>query len=239
MAGIGNLSKLILTRHGESENNERHVIGGDSNLSTTGELYARALPAALLARLQQGTAAESRVSVWTSTLRRTIQTARNLPYNPISRWKALDEINAGTCDNFTYEDISDMFPQEYEARKRDKLGYRYPSGESYLDVIARVTPIVEELQKQTGCLVIVGHQAVIRCLLGIILGLPSDQVPTLDVPLHTLIELTSDSTGILEHRIPVALNVDDACALCELRTHATCSVAFTNAAAIVEATVDA
>ena len=34
------------------------------------------------------------VSVWTSTLKRTIETARFLPF-PKLRWKALDEINAG------------------------------------------------------------------------------------------------------------------------------------------------
>jgi hypothetical protein len=34
------------------------------------------------------------VSVWTSTLKRTIQTANFLPY-PKLRWKALDEIHAG------------------------------------------------------------------------------------------------------------------------------------------------
>ena len=33
------------------------------------------------------------VSVWTSTLRRTIATANYLPY-PKLRWKALDEIHA-------------------------------------------------------------------------------------------------------------------------------------------------
>lgn len=32
--------------------------------------------------------------IWTSTLKRTIQTARHLPF-PKLRWKALDEIDAG------------------------------------------------------------------------------------------------------------------------------------------------
>lgn len=42
--------------------------------------------------------------VWTSTLRRTIQTARMLPY-PKLTWKALDELDAGVCDGMTYEEI--------------------------------------------------------------------------------------------------------------------------------------
>lgn len=63
------------------------------------------------------------VSVWTSTLKRTIQTARGIPF-PKLRWKALDEIDAGICDGFTYNEIDAKFPDEFLARKKDKLKYR-------------------------------------------------------------------------------------------------------------------
>jgi hypothetical protein len=48
---------------------------------------------------------------------------RFLPF-PKLRWKALDEIDAGICDGMTYEQIAEKYPQEYEARKKDKLRYR-------------------------------------------------------------------------------------------------------------------
>ncbi len=38
--------------------------------------------------------------------------------------QALDEIHAGSCDGLTYEKISERFPDEYEARRQDKLRYR-------------------------------------------------------------------------------------------------------------------
>lgn len=60
------------------------------------------------------------VSVWTSTLRRTIQTAAELPF-PKLRWKILDEINAGACDGLTYDEIAKGMPEEFDARKKDKL----------------------------------------------------------------------------------------------------------------------
>jgi broad specificity phosphatase PhoE len=44
------------------------------------------------------------MQVWTSTLRRTIQTAQYLPY-PKLTWKSLDELDAGVCDGMTYEEI--------------------------------------------------------------------------------------------------------------------------------------
>lgn len=63
------------------------------------------------------------VSVWTSTLSRTIQTAEGLPF-PKLRWKVLDEIQAGIFDGWTYAEIEKQRPQEFAARKADKLRYR-------------------------------------------------------------------------------------------------------------------
>lgn len=77
-------------------------IGGDSGLAPRGEAYARALPALIIDRLPVSREEQQPipVSVWTSTLKRTIQTAAYLPF-PKLRWKALDEIHAGSCDGLT------------------------------------------------------------------------------------------------------------------------------------------
>ena len=63
------------------------------------------------------------VVVWTSTLQRTIQTAERLPF-PKLRWNVLDEIQAGIFDGWTYAEIQQKRPEEFAARKRDKLSYR-------------------------------------------------------------------------------------------------------------------
>ena len=63
------------------------------------------------------------VVVWSSTLQRTIQTAELLPF-PKLRWKVLDEIQAGIFDGWTYAEIEMRRPEEYAARKKDKLSYR-------------------------------------------------------------------------------------------------------------------
>ncbi len=44
------------------------------------------------------------LTVWTSTLQRTMQTAALLPYNKLT-WKSLDELDAGVCDGMTYDEI--------------------------------------------------------------------------------------------------------------------------------------
>ena len=72
----------------------------------------------------------SGLRVWTSWLKRTIQTAAHIDA-PQERWRALNEIDAGCMEHLTYEDIEEKYPEEYEAREVNKLTYRYPSGESY------------------------------------------------------------------------------------------------------------
>lgn len=64
------------------------------------------------------------LQVWTSTLKRTIETAAGLPY-PKLTWKSLDELDAGVCDGMTYEEIEAAYPEDYEARDNDKYNYRY------------------------------------------------------------------------------------------------------------------
>ena len=83
----------------------------------------------------------SAARLWTSTLRRTIQTARHIPHPVIlredgSQWQQmaprvyrnLDEIFAGDFEGMTYKEIEDKFGDEAFMRKKDKLGYRYPRG---------------------------------------------------------------------------------------------------------------
>jgi broad specificity phosphatase PhoE len=55
-------------------------------------------------------------------------------------------------------------PEEFAKRTADKLAYRYPgaAGESYLDVIERVRPVIIELERQRRSIVIVCHLAVLR-----------------------------------------------------------------------------
>src|SRR5690606_21138053 len=99
--------------------------------------YARSLAAFMESR--RAAEDESEIVVWTSTLRRTMQTAAHLPEEPIS-WRALDEIDAGVCDGMTYSEIRKQYPYDFAARAEDKLGYRYPRGESYADLIQRLEP---------------------------------------------------------------------------------------------------
>ncbi len=146
---------IYISRHGESIYNTKGLIGGDSELSEAGHKYGRAL-AEFIANEEEFKGENARdLTVWTSTLKRTIQTASYLNF-PSTEWRALVEIQVGVCDHLTYEQIEEKFPDEFLARKRDKLRYRYPQGESYLDVVQRIEPVIFELERiQTPVLLVV------------------------------------------------------------------------------------
>jgi len=188
---------IYLTRHGESEHNLAGKIGGDSNLSSRGAMYASALADFINKQNFPG------MRVWTSWLKRTIQTAADIQA-PQERWKALNEIDAGSCEDMTYDEIAERFPAEFAARDLNKLTYRYPGGESYEDLVARLEPVIMELERQ-GNVVLIGHQAVLRCILAYFMEKPLSELPYIHVPLHTLIKITPVAYGCeVEHiRLPI------------------------------------
>ena len=104
-------------------------------------------------------------------------------------WFHLDELFAGACDGMTYEEIEEYFPEEFARREADKLAYRYPRGESYLDVIARLEPIIIEMERHREPLLIVGHQGILRIIYAFYMGLSRDEAPFVSIPLNTVVEL--------------------------------------------------
>ena len=85
-------------------------------------------------------------------------------------YRNLDGIFAGDCEGLTYEEIERTHGDEARLRKRDKLGYRYPRGESYLDLIARLDPLMHELESYKEPLLVVSHQATLRVLYSYLVG---------------------------------------------------------------------
>jgi len=77
---------------------------------------------------------DHRRQIWTSQLRRTLETAEHIECDDKTSFPALNELDSGDLDEITYEEFERRFPAEFSAREEDKLGYRYPGGESYVDV---------------------------------------------------------------------------------------------------------
>lgn len=208
---------IWLTRHGESMDNVRGKLGGDSHLSPKGAKYAKALERFIVKEraLWEQKQIEKQATthfpprpgdttppnpevaaqvgeaknfcVWTSMLNRSIETAQYFCEDEfdIKQMRMLDELNAGSMEGLTYEEIRTKHKSEYELRKRDKLQYRYPGpgGEGYLDIINRLRKVILEVERMTDHVLIVGHRSITRVLLAYFLGLKQEDISDLDVPL--------------------------------------------------------
>lgn len=219
---------FYLSRHGQSEYNLLGKIGGDAGLTDAGHEYARRLAdfahnvVGMKVEKDEETGEEKRTPrparLWTSTLRRTKETAQLIKHEKIStlKWddgdemewiqfqgrarRNLDELYAGVCDGLTYKEIEKKFPDEFARRQEDKLTYRYPRGESYMDVTLRLETIVLDIERTREPILIVGHQGIHRLLYSYFMGLPRDQAPYVSIPLNTVIELTPNAYGCVEKR---------------------------------------
>ncbi|TGO67934.1 hypothetical protein BOTNAR_0033g00320 [Botryotinia narcissicola] len=147
---------------------------------------------------------EKNFCVWTSMLKRSIQTAENFEMDEdydVKNWEMLNELNAGSFEGLTYKEIEQRFPDEYEKRAKDKLHYIYPGvgGEGYLQVISRLRDMVRELERITDHVLIIGHRSVARVLMAYFMDLTRDDIADLDVPLGMLYAIEPKPYGIEFH----------------------------------------
>lgn len=211
---------FYLTRHGQSEYNDLGRIGGDSGLTPHGVAYARKLADFVHQKIvKDNDGNDVPARLWTSTMRRTKETAQFIHQSKIvikspidtsveyewvqmrpRAWHHLDELFAGSCDGMTYEEIEAKFPQEWELRSVDKLAYRYPRGESYLDVIARLEPIIVEMERHQEPLLIIAHQGILRIIYAFYMGLSRSEAPYVSIPLNTVVQLVPAAYGCREER---------------------------------------
>lgn len=213
---------FFLTRHGQSEYNDLGRIGGDSGLTEHGIRYAEKLAEFVSQRIvkdESGNDVPSRL--WTSTMRRTKETAQFIQQNKIlirsesdpsveyewvqmrpRAWHHLDELFAGSCDGMTYEEIEEQFPEEWSRRNVDKLAYRYPRGESYLDVIARLEPIIIEMERHQENLLIIAHQGILRIIYAFYMGLSRAEAPYVSIPLNTVVQIVPTAYKCFEQVSP-------------------------------------
>lgn len=219
--------QIWITRHGESVDNQLGRIGGDAGLTNRGQRYAAAVAKFMKFkkeefrnRLIKESADQLQIlrksgsrpptptnepinqnfCVWTSMLRRTIETANHFEdiEFDVKEMRMLNELDPGICNGMTYQEIKSSYPHEYEARMKDKIRYRYPGigGESYLDVINRLRPVIVEMERMEDNCLVICHRVVARILLSYFMNLGRDAIGDLEVPLHTLYVLEPKPYGV-------------------------------------------
>ncbi|KAI1424100.1 6-phosphofructo-2-kinase-domain-containing protein [Xylaria sp. FL1777] len=200
--------QIWLSCNGESLDDKEGRIGRYSDLSERGHLYAAAL-ASFIEDQRLSWHAEpasghnpepSQFCVWTSTWPQAMQTGRLFSSETYDQThtKMLDDLNAGVMTGLTFDEISRQYPDEYAARRRDKLNYRWPGlgGEGYVDLIVRLRPLIVELERTTDNLVLITHRAVLRILVTYFLGIQRDGLGEVQMPRDTIYCFDIEPYGI-------------------------------------------
>lgn len=208
---------IFVSRHGESIDNLKGKIGGDSNLTERGKKYSIALEKFVREKQKEfkqnmkfdnddfdSNATDHKVTVISSMLKRSVQTAEafNDSNNyDLKQLRLLNELGSGKFDGMTYQEIAQKYPEEFENRIKNKLTYRYPGlgGESYLDVISRLKPVINEIERSKSHLMIISHRVVCRILMAYFLNLQKDSIGDLDIPLHSVYMFHPKPFGVLWH----------------------------------------
>ena len=153
--------EIYLARHGQSQDNERLVIQGQTStpLSALGEKQAQCL-GSFLANIKFD-------AVYCSDLERAVQTAKiAVPSIEPILCPELREWNLGILQKHTHEEAKTLFPYAYEVLYSTERDRKIPSGESVNDMIARSTGLLRRIveKHKGGRILVVSHGGTIRAI---------------------------------------------------------------------------
>ncbi|KAL4782302.1 6-phosphofructo-2-kinase-domain-containing protein [Aspergillus varians] len=187
----------------------------DGPLSEKGQDYAVKMTEALLkdresekqAIIEQGeTDYELKpLIVWTSTRRRTVETATYLHEKgyKVRQRSQLSQLNPGVCELKSERRIREEYPDEVAKHELDPYHHRYPRAESYHDLAVRLEPIILELEREQNDLLIIAHESVLRVLYGYLMACNAADIPFLEFPRDEIIEIVPESYQNEARRIQI------------------------------------
>jgi len=164
-------TRIYLVRHGEIAGSGEFRYNGQTEVPLTAnglEQYHQ------LAERLSGNPVSA---CYTSDLSRCVQGARIIcsqwGLEPILKTE-LRELNFGNWEGMTWNELVERFPEEWQARLDDIVGYRVPGGENLHDLQTRLMPAIAEItdRHRGGEVVVVGHGGVNRVILLSALGAP-------------------------------------------------------------------
>merc|ERR1711871_23806 len=145
----------------------------------------------------------------TSTLKASTETASALPLRPPRiQLRALNRIKVGRFAGLSVEEFRTQHPDLYADRERDRLNFRFPEGESYLDLAQRLQPAIIELERIKSPVVIISHRSVLRVLRNYFTGSSMEQMPYMQFPQHSVCKLSMGPQGVKEEMVQLLPDED-------------------------------
>ncbi|CAN6659003.1 putative 6-phosphofructo-2-kinase/fructose-2,6-bisphosphatase YLR345W [Trichomonascus vanleenenianus] len=147
----------------------------------------------------------SNLTVWSSTRKRTVETASYFAKHGLhtTQRTQLNLMNPGEAGVLTEAELKAKYPIEYENHKKNPYHHRYPRAESYHDVAVRMEPLIMEMERISGDLLIIAHESVLRVLYGYYMSLSVTEIPFLSFPRNEIVEIIPNAYINQSNRIPI------------------------------------
>eukprot|EP01062_Namystynia_karyoxenos_P014469 TRINITY_DN15201_c0_g1_i1.p1 TRINITY_DN15201_c0_g1~~TRINITY_DN15201_c0_g1_i1.p1 ORF type:complete len:726 (+),score=202.10 TRINITY_DN15201_c0_g1_i1:74-2179(+) len=188
---------IFIAMCGETPDSLREVYGGNAGLNRQGRAYSKRLMEYF--RKQRATLLDPalgfrQLQVWTSTARRSYETAEPFlgqEWAHVSRWAALDDINHGEWDGLSKHEITadPHWEELLEERQKDRFFFTYPKGESLHSLVLRMEPVILEIENTAQPLLIIAHREVSWCLLSYLTNQQPHECAYGDVGKHHLLRI--------------------------------------------------
>lgn len=168
--------KIYLARHGETDWNLGNKIQGqtDTPLNDNGKKQAQEL-AEKISR-EMGKIG----SIYSSRYKRALETARiigrKLSLFPVV-YQGLEEICLGKWEGYTWKQVREEFPDEYQRWHQNRRYETPPGGESYQQLLNRLLPALDSIMKaEEQDTLVVTHSAVIMTLMSYVYDTPFEDM---------------------------------------------------------------
>jgi probable phosphoglycerate mutase len=181
------MTRILLVRHGHVEGMSPERFRGrrDVELSDLGARQAQTTAQGIAARWQP-------VAIYTSPLRRGRQTAAAIGAAcgglPATVLDDLNDVHYGDWEWHTHEEVRAQWPELFECWFGAPQLVRFPRGESFQDLLARMANVLRWVRERHDdeTVVVVGHSSGNRALL----------LQALDQPLSAYWRLAQDPCSV-------------------------------------------
>lgn len=187
-----NATRIIITRHGETDWNSQKRIQGhtDLALNLSGKEQAEALSKRL--------SSSSISTIFTSDLKRALETATILKARlngaEVVVTPLLRERNWGEFEGKCWNEIVDRIPDEIKKMQSHPLNFTPEGGESRSDMLERVKSFLSSIENinASGMIAVVTHGGVASLMIKYLTGMNLDSI----TPFH----IENCSVNILENK---------------------------------------
>ncbi|KAI3404940.2 hypothetical protein KGF56_002269 [Candida oxycetoniae] len=143
--------------------------------------------------------------IWTSVKKRTVESTKFLNSENISIRNRiqLSQKNPGVVGTLTEEEIAKQYPDEYAQYLKDPYHYRFSRAESYHDLAIKIEPLILEMERMSGDILIIADDTVLKVFYGYLMSCSCYDIPSLNFKTDEIIEIKFNAYSNSAKRIKI------------------------------------